>query len=377
MAQFTDLISQNAAHAWLFIPSAILLGALHGLEPGHSKTMMAAFIVAVRGTITQAILLAIAATVSHTAIVWVVALVALTYGQQWNVETSEPYFQIVSSVIIVGMASWMLHRTWRDQQRAKLAAQGHHHGHNHHHEETKRIDTGHGVVELSIFEEGVPPRFRLKYLDSAGRYVPPKVGDTVALETIRDDGSPQVFEFANQGDFLESVDEIPEPHQFAAMLRIAHDGHAHSYETRYVEHDHGHAHAGLSADDANYEDAHTRAHAREIKQYFASGHATTGQVILFGLTGGLLPCPAAVTVLLLCLQLQRFWLGVTLVLCFSIGLALTLMMSGVLAAWGTHHVVRRWKGFDSFTRRAPYFASIIIMCVGLYVGFRGVISLYE
>ncbi|XLM23131.1 nickel/cobalt efflux protein RcnA, partial [Chromobacterium piscinae] len=31
-------------NAWLFIPSAIALGALHGLEPGHSKTMMAAFI---------------------------------------------------------------------------------------------------------------------------------------------------------------------------------------------------------------------------------------------------------------------------------------------------------------------------------------------
>src|SRR5436309_148913 len=48
-----DLVQQSAAHAWSFIPSALLLGALHGLEPGHSKTMMAAFIVAVRGTIPQ------------------------------------------------------------------------------------------------------------------------------------------------------------------------------------------------------------------------------------------------------------------------------------------------------------------------------------
>ncbi len=35
---FADLLAQGSAHAWLFIPSAILLGALHGLEPGHSKT---------------------------------------------------------------------------------------------------------------------------------------------------------------------------------------------------------------------------------------------------------------------------------------------------------------------------------------------------
>ena len=48
MTDFSALLQQGVANAWLFIPSAILLGALHGLEPGHSKTMMAAFIVAVR-----------------------------------------------------------------------------------------------------------------------------------------------------------------------------------------------------------------------------------------------------------------------------------------------------------------------------------------
>ena len=68
MNDFTSLLQQG--NAWLFIPSAILLGALHGLEPGHSKTMMAAFIVAVQGTLKQAVLLGLAATVSHTAVVW-------------------------------------------------------------------------------------------------------------------------------------------------------------------------------------------------------------------------------------------------------------------------------------------------------------------
>ena len=48
MTPLTDLLQQGTAHAWLFVPTAILLGALHGLEPGHSKTMMAAFIIAVR-----------------------------------------------------------------------------------------------------------------------------------------------------------------------------------------------------------------------------------------------------------------------------------------------------------------------------------------
>jgi DNA-binding FrmR family transcriptional regulator len=112
MAPLSDLLQQGAAHAWLFIPSAILLGALHGLEPGHSKTMMAAFIIAVRGTVPQAVPLGLAATVSHTLVVWAVALVGLRYASQINLETTEPYFQVASAVLIVGVAVWMI-ATWR------------------------------------------------------------------------------------------------------------------------------------------------------------------------------------------------------------------------------------------------------------------------
>ena len=50
---------RNGGDPWLFILSASLLRALHGLEPGHSKTMMAAFIIAIRGTVAQAVLLGI------------------------------------------------------------------------------------------------------------------------------------------------------------------------------------------------------------------------------------------------------------------------------------------------------------------------------
>ena len=373
MTGFSELLQQTAGNAWLFVPSAILLGALHGLEPGHSKTMMAAFIVAVRGTVRQAILLALAATASHTAIVWACALVALTYGKNWSEQANEPYFQIASGGIIVGMALWMLYRTWRDQQRAKQAA-----AHGHHHDERRRIDTGHGVVELSIFEDGVPPRFRLHYLDAQGGARPARERDVVTVETVRDQGARQSFALVHRGDYFESADPIPEPHQFVATLSIGHGGHTHDFETRFIEHSHGasHPHEHIAPNAVDFEDAHQRAHSREIRERFASqGTATTGQVVVFGLTGGLLPCPAAITVLLLCLQLHRFWLGIVLVLCFSIGLALTLVLSGIAAAWGTRHVVRRWKGLDAFIQRAPYFAGILIICIGLYVGLRGLLAL--
>ena len=65
MNSFNDYLAHG--NAWLFIPAAIVLGMLHGLEPGHSKTMMAAFIVSIRGTVRQAMLLGVSATISHTA----------------------------------------------------------------------------------------------------------------------------------------------------------------------------------------------------------------------------------------------------------------------------------------------------------------------
>ncbi|MDB5766805.1 MAG: high-affinity nickel-transporter, partial [Collimonas fungivorans] len=119
MTEFSTLLQQGASNAWLFIPSAILLGALHGLEPGHSKTMMAAFIVAIRGTMGQAVLLGLSATVSHTAVVWIVALLGLYLGRQWDAEASEPYFQLASALLMIGVAAWMMWRTWRHQRFAE------------------------------------------------------------------------------------------------------------------------------------------------------------------------------------------------------------------------------------------------------------------
>ena len=123
MGSLTNMLKPGAAPAWLLLSSGILLGALHGLEPGHSKTMMTAFIVAVRGTVGQAVTLGIAATVSHTAVVWIVALVGMQFGGRFNAETNELYFQVTSAMLIIVIAVLMLLRAWRAQQRARSAAQ--------------------------------------------------------------------------------------------------------------------------------------------------------------------------------------------------------------------------------------------------------------
>lgn len=384
MTSFVTLLQQG--NSWLFVPSAILLGALHGLEPGHSKTVMAAFIVAIRGTVAQAALLGLSATVSHTAIVWAVALAGLYFGRNWNTETTEPYFQVASAVLIIAVALWMLWRTRRESTArtdyAPLA--DHHHGHGRHHphdhgdhghghEEARRIDTGHGVMRVAIFEDGVPPRFRLHPESGPGW-----PADQVHIETERADGSRELFSFRRHGGYLESQQTIPEPHEFVARLRLGHVGHSHDFDLEFVEGGHRHAipaYGGLDVAAPGYQDPHELAHANDIRRRFASRSVTTGQIVVFGLTGGLIPCPASITVLLLCLQLKKVTLGAVLVLCFSVGLALTMVTTGAVAALGVQHAARRFSGFGELARKAPYFSGAVIMLVGFYVGYQGLHAL--
>lgn len=368
MPNLAHLIAQGSTNFWIFIPSAILLGALHGLEPGHSKTMMAAFIVAVRGTVTQAILLGLAATVSHTAIVWIIALAGLYFGRKWDMEANEPYFQIASAVIIISVALWMIIRTWRHSHGF--------HKHSHSHDEQRVIDTGHGVVMLEIFETGMPPHFRL-HAQSANALKHFSAED-IALETSRTGDSTQRFTFVQKGDFFESIEEIPEPHEFKAKLIISHGNHSHDYALEFEEHSHGHASPegkGLNVATSGYQDPHELAHSDEIRRRFADQNVTTGQIIVFGLTGGLIPCPASITVLLLCLQLKKVALGSLLVLCFSIGLALTMVTTGALAALSVRHISKGFSGFGKLASRAPYISGSLIIIIGLYICLTGIRNL--
>jgi cation diffusion facilitator family transporter len=112
---------------------------------------------------------------------------------------------------------------------------GHHHGHRsahpaHDHDESKRIETRGGAVVLDIVEDGAPPRFRLKAETGSALKA-----SAVSVETVRPDRTRQRFAFVDRGGFLESIDEIPEPHSFDAGVTI--DGVTHA--VLFEEHAHG------------------------------------------------------------------------------------------------------------------------------------------
>jgi nickel/cobalt exporter len=244
MPDLAAIIQSGSAAAWLYLPVAVALGALHALEPGHAKSLTAAYLVAIRGTPGQAVALGISAAVGHTIVVWALALAAFTFGRRYIADEAEPWLAIVSGLLVILLALRML---WLLRPRTQ---HHHHHGHDHHH----------------------------------------------------------------------------------------HD------------HDHGHSHAPA---------------------HMPHGHVSTGQVIWFGFTGGLMPCPAAIAVLLVCVQLKAFALGVGMVAAFSIGVGATLVAIGLAVVWTHGKLSGRWPGFDRIAQRMPYLSAAIVCAVGVVITAQG------
>jgi len=130
-----------------------------------------------------------------------------------------------------------------------LSGGGHDHGHSHSHghshdhaaaghdhDEAHDLQTSVGPVTLEIFEDGVPPRFRLTCAGNSLR------ADDVTIETVRGDGARQVFAMTERYGYLEAIGEIPEPHAFTARVSLNRGGEVHTVEFAEHEHAHGAAH---------------------------------------------------------------------------------------------------------------------------------------
>ena len=379
MLPIAELLQQGSSNAWLFIPSAILLGALHGLEPGHSKTMMASFIIAIRGSVAQAILLGLCAALSHSLIVWLLAAVALKFGNELIAEQAEPYFMLLSALIVAAVALWMFWRTRKDNLAATMQEHAPHGG--------KLINTGHGLLEVSIYEDGVAPHVRLYRYDAQMQPLPVAAEEHLEVTILRPDNSRETFSLHAADGYLASTTPIAEPHEFMLHLSLGHQDHQHRFTLQFSEaqhghghhhhdhdHDHDHQHAAHShagETRGDYQDAHQRAHAAEIEKRFAGRRVSNGQIALFGLSGGLVPCPASVTILLICLHLKQFSLGAALVASFSLGLAIALVGVGVIAAWSARQASQRFTGLSHLARKMPYLSSALMLLVSSVMGIQG------
>jgi len=136
--------------------------------------------------------------------------------------------------LLVNLASvWLL--SSGDHGHSHGHSHGHGHGHGHdehvHDNEVQKIFAPSGVFAVSIFEDGVPPVFRIAPATVSSRLE----ASSVSVTTVRSDGAQQVFTLVDRGGYLESKEDIPKPHAFKAIVRMP-DG---EHEVEFEEHEHG------------------------------------------------------------------------------------------------------------------------------------------
>jgi ABC-type nickel/cobalt efflux system permease component RcnA len=265
-SKFTELVSTRNMSFWFLFTAAMIaagLGALHALEPGHGKTIVAAYLVGSRGTPRHAVLLGLIVTAAHTAGVYLLGVVTL-YASRWIVpEQLYPWLGITSGLMIAGLALYLFLRAWTGE----AADHSHEPGQSHSH----------------WFASLVKPR------DAEA------VGAAVAENEAR----------------------TTEARNSAVPLR---------------------------------------------------------QLLTLGITGGMVPCPAALVVLLSALSLHRVGLGLFLIVAFSLGLAAVLIVIGLLMVFARQFMAR-WKGDGLFAKRwLPLFSSGTMLILGLGIAVQSLLS---
>lgn len=133
-----------------------------------------------------------------------------------------------------------------------------------------------------------------------------------------------------------------------------HDHHDHDHNHHHRDHDHDHDHD----------------HGHSHLPPGTDGAAVTWRSLLgLGISGGLLPCPSALVLLLTAVSLNRTGLGLALVVAFSLGLAAVLTAVGLLFVKGGRLIERIPKA-KAITRLVPVLSSGAIAIIGALITWQ-------
>jgi len=124
LINYRDLTPQVIA---LTLLTAFGLGALHALEPGHGKTVAAAYLVGTRATPRHAVLLGATVTITHTFSVFLLGLVTLFVSSYIVPEKLFPYLGLLSAAIVIVMGASMIVNALRQRRAGDGIATDHNH----------------------------------------------------------------------------------------------------------------------------------------------------------------------------------------------------------------------------------------------------------
>ncbi|WP_406351053.1 sulfite exporter TauE/SafE family protein [Streptomyces sp. NBC_00658] len=342
-----DLTIGFAALALLI---AVGLGALHALAPGHGKTLMAATAAARGGRAGLRDVLPLAASVTVTHTLGVVALGLLITAGSAAAPSVIAWLGVTSGLLVTLAGATLVRRAWRN--RAPGHGHGHPHGSGHPHDHEHGHAHSHGDGHAHDHEHGGAH----SHANDDG--------------DAHDHGHPQTDHPHEHG---HEHAEQPERHLVLA-----------------------HAHASAEAAPRTKSPTHQHAPAPRDKRTprllehthggFTHTHPTAPTVrgtILLGFAGGLVPSPSAVVVLVGAAALGQAWFGLLLVLAYGVGLALTLTAAGFavvkLGDGMTRALARRPRlaggPVVTFLRRtAPLGSALVVVALGAGLVFRGAAS---
>ncbi|MFD8044628.1 nickel transporter [Streptomyces chartreusis] len=331
-----DLVSRHEltfGFAALALVIAVFLGAMHALAPGHGKTIMAAVATARGGRARLKDVMPLAASVTVTHTLGVVALGLLITAGSAAAPSVITWLGMASGALVLAAGATLVRRAWHIRQH------GYGHGHGHSHDHDHDHDHPH--------DHGDHPHEHTHETDHAHDHDREPV--LVAAHTH----SPTETPTATQ----------PLSHTHAPAHPHPHHPHPHPHNPTPKRGLLTHTHGGFT---------HTHSTAPTLRG-----------TILLGFAGGLVPSPSAVVVLVGAAALGKAWFGLLLVVAYGVGLALTLTAAGfavVKLGTGVTRVLDRrprWTAHPvtTFLRRtAPLASALLVVLLGAGLVFKGAAS---
>ncbi len=330
--QLSDMLRKGTSDwGFVFITFlvAIALGALHALEPGHGKTLLAVSLVGARATVKQAAILAGSLTVAHTIGVLALGIAINLFKGYFVPETIYPWITLLSGIAIAVIGARAVQKQLRGR-RGLTFAYAHAGAQSHDHAAAGHSHAPSALVAAARAHAHDREETHVHSADHA--HVPVHTG-------AHDHGEAHVHTAGHAHSHGHSSD--------------ATHGHDHSHA-----HGHPHSHDG---DDLE----HARSHAIP-----GTAPLTFSGTVWAAMSGGVAPCPAALVVLLAAIALNEVEYGIFVIIAFSFGLAATLTGLGIAVVRGAGWLQRRPQ-FDRFVRFGPLASAVVISTIGAIMVGQG------
>ena len=338
---------------------SLFLGAAHALEPGHGKTIVAAYLIGSRGTVANAIFLGGVVTFTHTFSVILLGIITLFASRYILPEQLFPWLGASSGLLIMGLGGWLFVRNLTGGSHGPM-------GHGPGEEEDREHDDHDRDADR---DRASGPRFRVAGpgqqagLTASGGHDHPHPHGHDDREHSHDhphgEGDQHSHEHPHNGDREHSHDRDAHDHS---------DDHSDSHS-----HDHDHSHDEDGGHDHSDESALMHSHGGKSHSHVPPGKVTLGSLLALGISGGIVPCPGALVILLLAVALHRIVFGLTLIVSFSLGLAAVLIAIGILMV-KARPMMERFSGEGKLIKRLPVVSALIIILVGFVMAVRSLME---